>query len=69
MCPLCNGIAQLRLCCPACGGLLCDSGALQESLGPYAPYEENSALHGPAGCTHQVYCPFCATVYLFTLPT
>ncbi|NLN07487.1 MAG: hypothetical protein GX167_07710 [Firmicutes bacterium] len=68
LCPLCNGLAQLRLHCPACGGLLRDNGTLQDQLGPYAPYEENSGLRGPAGCMHQVICPFCQAVYHFTLP-
>ncbi len=68
ICPYCNGLEPLNIVCPACGSLMKDTGTLQEILGPYSPYEENSLIHEQYGCTHQVYCENCAAEYFYTVP-
>lgn len=68
ICPYCNGLASLEIHCPACGSLMEDSGTLQEMLGPYAPYEENSLVNAQFCCVHQVYCRNCDTEYLLSIP-
>ena len=68
ICPYCNGLMPLELCCPACGSTMADCGTLQEALGPYAPYEENNLVHAQYGCAHQVFCHNCEIEYLFSVP-
>ncbi|WP_040378881.1 hypothetical protein [Dethiobacter alkaliphilus] len=68
ICRYCNGLEALEICCPACDGQLQDCGTLQEALGPYAPYEENSMVHAQFDCAHQVYCPNCNIEYLYSVP-
>ena len=67
ICPHCNGFSDIKIHCPACSNLLSDHGTLQETLGPYAPYEENSASHNKYGCVHQVFCYNCQTEYFYTV--
>jgi alkylhydroperoxidase/carboxymuconolactone decarboxylase family protein YurZ len=69
ICPYCNGMEVLEMHCPACKQLLNDCGTLQEALGPYAPYEENSFVNGQFECIHQVFCSNCNVEYHFTVPT
>lgn len=47
---------------------MADYGALQNALGPYAPYEENSQLRGQDGCLHQLYCPECELQLQMIIP-
>ncbi|HZK25506.1 MAG TPA: hypothetical protein VFC74_09010 [Oscillospiraceae bacterium] len=68
ICPYCNGLEELHFTCPACGGKMADYGALQNALGPYAPYEENSQLRGQDGCLHQLYCPECELQLQMIIP-
>jgi hypothetical protein len=69
ICPYCNGLFPLEICCPSCGSMMEDRGTLQEMLGPYAPYEENSLVHNQfGGCVHQVVCVECGTEYMLTVP-
>ncbi|HAA38114.1 MAG TPA: hypothetical protein DCE00_04505 [Firmicutes bacterium] len=68
ICPYCNGLEELHLSCPACGGRMTDNGALQNILGPYAPYEENSQLRGQCGCIHQLFCPECELLLQLAVP-
>jgi hypothetical protein len=44
-----------------------DQGTLQEELGPYAPFEENTLIHSRPGCAHRVYCPNCRTAYYYSV--
>jgi len=67
ICHYCNALAELHLTCPACGGTMEDYGALQNILGPYAPYEEND-LQKEFTCVHQVYCPNCQEIYQINIP-
>ncbi|NLZ38632.1 MAG: hypothetical protein GX893_03380 [Firmicutes bacterium] len=68
ICPYCNGLYELKISCPNCGSCLEDCGALQEMLGPYAPYEENSLLMGNDFCIHQLYCHQCQTILQYSVP-
>lgn len=68
ICLYCNALAELHLLCPACGGAMEDYGALQNILGPYAPYEENELQKENYACIHQVYCPYCQKTYQFYIP-
>jgi hypothetical protein len=68
ICPYCNGLREIVLECPACGTMMSDCGTLQESLGPYAPYEENSLVHMQYDCTHQLFCSNCQIEYFYTVP-
>lgn len=69
ICPYCNGLKAIELHCPACGTPMDDCGTLQEALGPYAPYEENSLVHAQFDCVHQLYCHICDVEYFYTIPT
>jgi hypothetical protein len=68
ICPYCNGMEELLLHCPSCSIAMDDCGTLQESLGPYAPFEENSLVHAQFGCTHRLFCHNCRVEYYFTVP-
>lgn len=67
ICPYCNGLIPLAVSCPSCGTPMDDQGTLQEELGPYAPYEENTLIHSRPGCAHRVYCPNCRTAYYYSV--
>ncbi|MDW7652107.1 MAG: hypothetical protein SCK29_07250 [Bacillota bacterium] len=69
ICPYCNGLSPLEILCPACSTPMDDCGTLQEALGPYAPYEENSLVHARFDCVHQVFCPNCRIEYLLSVPS
>jgi len=69
ICLYCNALAELHLNCPACGGAMEDYGALQDILGPYAPYEENEAPRENYSCIHQLYCPNCHETYQYHIST
>lgn len=69
LCVYCNGLSVLYINCPACKSRMEDCGALQNVLGPYAPYEENELTMSRDGCMHQVYCPLCDLKYNLTIPT
>ncbi len=68
ICPYCNGLKVLEIICPSCGTVLDDCGTLQETLGPYAPYEESTLSNAQFDCAHQVYCQKCEIKYFYTLP-
>jgi hypothetical protein len=68
ICPYCIGLFPLEMNCPACASLLTDCGTLQEALGPYAPYEENSLVHAQFDCVHQVFCCSCDVEYFYSVP-
>ena len=69
ICPFCNGLYELKVSCPYCGSSMEDCGTLQEMLGPYSPYEENSLLMGNHSCIHQLYCHHCQAQLQFSVPT
>ncbi len=65
VCPVCNGIEQIKLGCPRCGYMLRDGGNLQDFYGPYSPYIERNAYGDLAAydargrCVHLLFCPQC----------
>lgn len=66
ICPVCNGLTELAMCCPDCGETMYDRGALAGFLGPYSPYQdvELVALTSPEAvteerCVHLISCPRC----------
>jgi hypothetical protein len=63
VCPLCNGLQQLRARCDRCGAQMVDGGKVTDYLDDYAPYwntpydmQENEA----GRCTHVLFCPGCS---------
>lgn len=67
ICPYCNGLKALEIACPSCNNIMRDAGTLQEALGPYSPYEENSLIHQQFGCVHRLFCDTCNSEYMFTV--
>jgi hypothetical protein len=62
ICPLCNALDTVGRKCPYCGRRLEDGGALQNYLGPYSPYVEDSSVPDSMSgnyCIHLLYCPYC----------
>lgn len=64
VCPLCNGLYEVNLTCPACGAGMRDAGFLEGFLGPYSPYLDESILDQTDGvaadeCCHLFACPVC----------
>jgi len=63
-CPLCNGLSQVYLLCPNCGGVLEDKGRIENYFDPYSPYlgeeliAENDGA-APECCVHLFSCPLC----------
>jgi hypothetical protein len=71
MCPVCNGLQTLQMCCPKCGSSVEDSGRLNDFLGPYSPYRPIDDVGLTNGfldvrqhcCTHVVHCPGCGRTF------
>lgn len=64
ICPLCNGLRQVFLSCPNCGGELEDLGMLEYYFEPYSPYLDEEILDqadgvSPDECIHLFNCPLC----------
>lgn len=66
-CPVCNGLRDTHVHCPACGHLLEDRGRLEQAFGDYSPYREIDDLRRTNAyvdlqrnqCMHLFYCPTC----------
>ncbi|PWK14382.1 hypothetical protein [Tumebacillus permanentifrigoris] len=61
VCPLCNGLKDVRAMCRACGVRLEDGGMITDYVGPYSPYELTPQMKQEHGglCTHLLYCSTC----------
>lgn len=67
ICPYCNGLSSLEVACPACSNSMHNNGTVQEVLGPYSPYEENSKLQEQRQCVHLLYCRYCHRQYQYAV--
>ncbi len=67
ICPYCNGLIILAVPCPSCAAVMTDNGTVQEELGPYSPYEENSLINQQDGCVHKLFCDKCNKECTFTV--
>ncbi|WP_233532053.1 hypothetical protein [Paenibacillus alkalitolerans] len=69
ICPVCNGIDDLRANCLRCGAQTEDWGKESDFYGPYSPYRPINDLKMTNGypdlerrqCVHAVFCPSCGT--------
>lgn len=61
VCPLCNGLSELRARCGRCGTKLTDAGMVSDYVGPYSPYELTAHVkqENDGRCTHILSCPDC----------
>lgn len=61
VCPLCNGLQEVRARCHRCGEHLEDGGMSSDYEGPYSPYELTPQVKLANGgrCTHLLYCTSC----------
>lgn len=64
ICPLCNGLTEIKLTCPKCGCTMKDGGFMEGYFGPYSPYLDESILDQVDGvseskCLHLFYCSSC----------
>lgn len=62
ICPICNALEEIDEKCPLCGNRLVDGGVLQNYLGPYSPYVENSTIQLDINinyCVHLLICENC----------
>jgi len=56
ICPLCNGLIQVRCAC-ICGGELADTGPVNDYAGPYSPYGYKD--YSSDTCIHLFACTKC----------
>lgn len=67
ICPLCNGLEEIRIYCPSCQTVMTDEGKLSDFFDDYSPYMDIELLQlvdgFPAGnrerCIHLFRCPAC----------
>lgn len=75
VCPLCNGLEEIKKQCPNCGEQMKDGGKIEDFYGPYSPYMDKNLLSPPevtmensqGVCIHLVYCPKCGTDQRFLI--
>lgn len=71
LCPVCNGLTELAMPCPACGRPLDDSGRLSDYFSDYSPYrpiDDGKMTNGIRDletglCIHVGWCPSCRSEY------
>lgn len=66
VCPLCNGIYEIKVSCPVCANVMKDKGALVNYLDDYSPYlldDITSKVDGVPSykCIHLYKCPHCSS--------
>ena len=65
VCPLCNGLRQMKVPCKRCRAMLVDKGKVTDFLDDYSAYEDIDTLQqvdgikGHASCVHYFYCESC----------
>jgi len=62
ICPICNGLKEIKRFCPYCGQEMEERGALQDFIDDYSPYlskELGEDLTQQRDCVHLYYCPAC----------
>jgi hypothetical protein len=63
VCPLCNGLKEVRAACRECGSPMVDGGMVTDYVGPYSPYEltPQVKMEKDRLCTHLLYCAACGS--------
>ena len=65
ICPVCNGLRQLKIPCKRCRAMLVDKGKVTDFLDDYSAYEDTDVLQQVdgltkhMGCVHLYYCESC----------
>lgn len=64
VCPVCNCMVSYLVSCNGCGGIMEDSGLVQDFYDDYSPYLDRSITSRVDGapedeCMHLFYCPHC----------
>jgi hypothetical protein len=75
LCPVCNGLLDLREACPLCSHPLDDSGRLYDYYGDYSPYreiEDSKLSNGVPDalqhrCLHLGWCPNCSEEHILAV--
>ncbi|MFC4809177.1 hypothetical protein [Paenibacillus sp. GCM10023250] len=74
LCPVCNGLEQLAVRCPACASAVDDWGRTADFMGPYSPYQPDDAdpvtemtveepMRAVQSCSHVAYCRQCGAAF------
>lgn len=66
ICPICNGLKEPIVLCPACRTAAEHIGRVADYKGPYSPYMDQesvldtlASLSGDPSCIHLFECPYC----------
>lgn len=68
ICQVCNGLREILLVCPGCGGMMADNGKLMDFYDDYSPYMDVEIMkmedgypdtHSGHKCPHLYSCPQC----------